>query len=92
MEESPASLFNSLSEVILRNLKIVQVSQAEQVTANDRLERAIEELRVEMESQFARIAAQLLACRAELAATATMLKAVQAQGGSDRANPTSIIH
>jgi len=42
-----------LCDVILPNLKLVQTSQAEQIAANDRLETAIEELRLHLESQFA---------------------------------------
>jgi multidrug resistance efflux pump len=68
-----------LSGVILPNLKAVQVSQTEQIAANDRLENAIEELRLQLDSQIAHLSAQLTACRAELAAAQAVLKA--AQGG-----------
>ncbi len=57
-----------LSDVILPNLKAVQGSQREQIAANDRLELAIEELRLHLDSQFAHLSAQLTACRAEVAA------------------------
>jgi len=66
-----------LSELILPNLKAVQASQKEQISANDRLEEAIEELRLHLDSQFAHLSAQLTACRAEIAATQAALKAVQ---------------
>ena len=56
-----------LIDVILPNLKTVQVSQSEQIAANDRLEESIEELRLHLESQFAHLSAQLTACRAEVA-------------------------
>ncbi len=42
------SLTRILTDVILPNLKTVQVSQAEQIAANDRLEQAIEELRLHL--------------------------------------------
>ena len=79
MSDPFVSLTMLLSDVILPNLKTVQVSQSEQIAANARLELAIEDLRTYMESQFARLSAQLTACRAELAASqaalsATMLK------------------
>jgi hypothetical protein len=72
-----------LSEVVLPNLQTVQASQNEQIAANDRLELAIEELRQELNSQFAHLSAQLTACRAEVAATQAMLKAVQEQGSRE---------
>ena len=66
-----------LTEVILPNLQSVQASQADQIAANDRLEQAIEELRLHLSSQFAQLSVQLTACRVELAATQAALKAVQ---------------
>jgi hypothetical protein len=92
MDESPISLLSSLSDGILRNLKTVQTSQAEQILANDRLEQAIDELRVYVQSQFAQLAAQLLACRAELAATTEILKAAQAQNRVEPASSRTIVH
>jgi len=81
MSDPFVSLTMLLSDVILPNLKTVQMSQAEQIAANDRLELAIEDLRTYMESQFALLGAQLTACRAELAATQAALKAAQRQAG-----------
>jgi hypothetical protein len=69
MDDPLVSLTRVLADVILPNIQSVQVSQAEQIAANDRLESAIEELRLHIESQFAHLSAQLTACRAELAAT-----------------------
>lgn len=66
-----------LSDVILPNLKAVAASQGEQIAANGRLEEAIEELRLHLDSQFAHLSAQLTACRAEVAAMQAALKAVQ---------------
>jgi len=81
MTDPFVSLTQLLAEVILPNLKSVQVSQTEQIAANDRLENAIEELRLHLESQFAHLTAQLTACRAELAATQAVFQAVQAKHG-----------
>jgi hypothetical protein len=81
-----------LCDVILPNLKAVQVSQGEQIAANDRLEQAIEELRMHLDSQFAHLAAQLTACRAELAATQATLKAVQAGDAPRPTERDSLVH
>jgi len=81
-----------LSDVILPNLKSVQVSQAEQIAANDRLENAIEELRLHLESQFAHLSAQLTACRAELAAAQAAFQAVHEQNGALSSDRTTLIH
>jgi hypothetical protein len=85
------SLTQILTDVVLPNLKSVQVSQAEQIAANDGLENSIEELRLHLESQFAHMTAQLTACRAELAAAQAVFKAAHPQNaqGSDR---TRLIH
>jgi hypothetical protein len=76
-----ASLTLLLSDAILPELKAVQVSQSAQITANDRLEQAIEDLRAHFESQFALLSAQLTTCRAELAATKAALKATHIMAG-----------
>jgi len=81
MTDPLSTLTMLLSDVILPNLKAVQVSQSEQIAANDRLELAIEDLRTYMESQFALLSAQLTACQAELAVTQAALKAAQRQAG-----------
>ena len=77
MNDPLSTVARLLTEVILPNLQSVQASQAEQIAANDRLEQAIEELRMHLSTQFAQLAAQLTACRVELAATQAALKAVQ---------------
>jgi len=77
MNDPLSTVARLLTEVILPNLQSVQASQAEQIAANDRLEQAIEELRMHLSAQFAQLAAQLTACRVELAATQAALKAVQ---------------
>jgi hypothetical protein len=92
MNEPFASLSQLLTDVILPNLKAVQASQAEQIAANNRLEQAIEELRLHLDSQFAHLSTQLTACQAELAATQAALKAAQAQGGLRAPVRTTLIH
>jgi hypothetical protein len=81
MNDLLSSLSVLLSDVILPNLKAVQASQAEQIASNGRLEKAIEDLREHLESQFALLSAQLTACQAELAATQAALKAAQTLAG-----------
>ena len=81
MNEPKDVVAQLLSDVILPNLKAVQASQQEQIAANDRLEQAIEELRLHLDSQFAYLSAQLMAC-AEVAATQAALKAMQ-EGSRD---------
>ncbi len=92
MEDPLVSLTRVLADVILPNLQAVQMSQAEQIAANDRLENAIEELRLHLESQFAHLTAQLTACRAELAAAQAAFQAVQSQQGVLVPNRATLIH
>jgi hypothetical protein len=92
MTDTDIALMRLLIDVVLPNLKTVQVSQSEQIAANDRLENAIEELRLHLESQFAHIQAQLTACRAELAATQALLKATQAHQGVITPDRPALIH
>jgi hypothetical protein len=92
MNDSLVSLTQILTDVILPNLKSMQVSQAEQIAANDRLESAIEELQMHLESQFAHLSAQLTACRAELAVAHATFKAAQAQYGTAAPDRTTLIH
>jgi hypothetical protein len=47
MDDPLVYLTRVLTDVILPNLKAVQVSQAEQIAANDRLENSIEDLRLQ---------------------------------------------
>jgi len=92
MEDPLVSLTRVLADVILPNLQTVQMSQAEQIAANDRLENAIEELRLHLESQFAHLTAQLTACRAELAAAQAAFQALQIQTGVLVPNRATLIH
>jgi hypothetical protein len=91
MEDPLVSLTRVLTDVILPNLQSVQVSQAEQIAANDRLENSIDELRLHLESQFAHLAAQLTACRAELAAAQAAFQA-RAQSGAAAPDRTNLVH
>jgi hypothetical protein len=79
MDKISDSVTQLLTGIILPNLKATQKSQAEQIAANKQLESTIEELRLYLESQFNHLSAQLMACRAELAATQAILKAQSAQ-------------
>jgi hypothetical protein len=92
MDELAASLTQLLSNVILPNLKAVQVSQNEQIAANDRLEEAIEDLRMEVKAQVAYLAAQLTAARSEVAALHMALKAAQAQNMGMQHDRSAIIN
>jgi hypothetical protein len=92
MNDPIVSLSRILVDVILPNLKSVQVSQSEQIAANDRLENSIEELRLHLESQFAHLTAQLTACRAELAAAQAAFNAVHPQSGTPGPDRTTLIH
>jgi hypothetical protein len=92
MEEIMGQFSRLLSDVILPNLKAVQASQNEQIAANDRLENDIDELRIHLESQFAHLSAQLTACRAELATTQALLKAMHVQNGTTKPERATLIH
>lgn len=92
MSEPISTLARLLSDVILPNLQAVQSSQAKQIGSNDRLEKAIHELRIHLDSQFATLTAQLTVCRAELAATQAILKAVQTRDSTSQSDRPTLIH
>lgn len=92
MNDPVGTLSSLLSDVLLPNLKVVQNSQVEQIAANDRLEHAIQELRLHLEAQFAKLSAELTACRAELAATQAALYAVQGHKGMPGQDRAHLIH
>jgi hypothetical protein len=92
MNEPFDSLTEMLSDVILPNLKAVHVSQAEQIAANDRLELAMNELRTQINLQFAQLTAQLTACRAEVAAVHELLKAARAQAEARKQDRNTLVH
>jgi hypothetical protein len=92
MNDPLVSLTRILTDNVLPNLKSVQISQAEQIAANDRLENGIEELRLHLESQFAHLSAQLTACRAELAVAHAAFKAARPQNGALGPDCATLIH
>lgn len=92
MDETLDPLTRLLRDAILPNLKSVQESQAEQIAANDRLENAIEELRLHLASQFAHLSAQLTACRAELAAAQAEFRAAHMQNGALGPDSTTLVN
>jgi hypothetical protein len=86
------SLTLPISDVVLPDLKAVQLSQYEQIATNDRLKHAIEELRTRLESKFVLLNAQLTACQAELAATQAALKATQTRAGFRTPAGKTLVH
>jgi len=92
MNDPVGTLSRLLTDVLLPNLRTVQISQVEQIAANDRLEQAIEDLRVHLAAQFAQLSAELTACRAELAATQAALNAAQGRSGLRIPDRTTLIH
>jgi hypothetical protein len=92
MEELVRQLSRLLVEVILPQLQAVQVHQNEQIAAETRLQRSIDELRLGLEGQFASLTAQLTACRAELAATQAVLQAAQAQKAVPPQGRAPLVH
>jgi transposase len=93
MDEPMDALTELLLNSILPNLKAVQVSQGEQIAANDRLEHSIEHLRAHLDSEFNKLTAQLIACRAEMAALHAAIETIQTRGhGTASANKFKLIH
>jgi DNA-binding protein H-NS len=92
MSDPIDSLAQLLSDVILPNLKAVQLSQAEQIAAQTRLEQAIQDLRNHLDMQFAQLSNQLTACRAELAAAQAALKAAHAPADPLAQGRNPLIH
>jgi len=92
MEDILNSVTRLLSEVVLPSLKAVHSGQTEQIESTRRVEHAIEELRLHLESQFGHLAAQLTACRAELAATQAILKSAGLGHTPATANNITLVH
>ncbi len=92
MEEPIETLTRLLSDVILPNLKSVQASQQQQMAANERLEREIDELRLHLKSQFDHLIAVLTACRAEIAATQAILKTFGSQRPAGTPGGGTVVH
>jgi hypothetical protein len=93
MDDPIDSLTDLLLTSILPNLRAVQVSQSEQIAANDRLEQAIEQLRAHLNSEFAKPSAQIIAARAEMAALQAALQTLQAHSqGKASSEELKLIH
>ena len=92
MSDPVDPLTQLLSDVVLPNLKVVQMAQTEQIAANNRLEHAIQDLRRHIDLQFALLANHLTACRAVLAAAHAALKAAQAPGSPQSPQRDPRIH
>jgi hypothetical protein len=92
MSDPSDSLTLLLSDVVLPDLKAVQLSQSEQIATNDRLKHAVEELRTRLESKFVLLNAQLAVCQAELAATQAALKSTQTRAGFRTPGGKTMVH
>jgi BMFP domain-containing protein YqiC len=92
MDDPTDSLTDLLLNSILPNLRAVQVSQSEQIAANDRLEQSIENLRTHLNSEFNKLSAQLIAARAEMAALQAALQTLQARTHSPSSEDSKLIH
>jgi len=92
MDDSMNSLTDLLLTSILPNLKAIQVSQSEQIAANDRLEQSIENLRTHLNSEFNKLSAQLIAARAEMAALQAALQTLQSRTHSPSSEDSKLIH
>jgi len=60
-----SQIMNLLTGVIVPQLQSIHASQAEQRLETDRLNRNIEEFRLEMQMRFASLHAEIAACRQE---------------------------
>jgi BMFP domain-containing protein YqiC len=92
MDDTTDALTELLLTSILPNLKAVQVSQSEQIAANDRLEQSIENLRAHLDSEFNKLAAQLIACRAEMAALEAAIQTLKSRSHGPSAEQSRQIH
>ena len=92
MDDPTDSLTDLLLNSILPNLRAVQVSQAEQIAANARLEQSIENLRTPLNSEFNKLSAQLIAARAEMAALQAALQTLQSRTHSPSSEDSKLIH
>ena len=61
-----SQIMTLLTDVIVPQLQSIQSSQTEQRLETDRLNRNIEEFRLEMQMRFAAMHAEIAACRQEL--------------------------
>jgi predicted phage gp36 major capsid-like protein len=81
MKKTLSQLHTLLLDVILPHLKGIQASQAEQRVQTDLFNRNLEEFRAEMQLRFAKIRAEIAACRQEVEDTMVTLR--EADRGDD---------
>lgn len=92
MDNPIDSLTDLLLNSILPNLNAVKISQAEQIAANDRLEQSIDQLRIHLNSEFAKLSAQLVTARAEMAVLQATLQTLQDRTQSRSSEESKRIH
>lgn len=73
-----------LTGVIVPHLKGIQVSQTEQRLESERLNRNFEEFRIDMQTRFAELRAEIAACRRELDDAVVTLREADASENQDR--------
>ena len=69
-----SQIMTLLTDVIVPQLQSIHASQAEQRLETDRLNRNIEEFRLEMQMRFAAMHAEIAACRQELEDTMVIIR------------------
>jgi hypothetical protein len=69
-----SQIMTLLTDVIVPQLQSIQSSQTEQRLETDRLNRNIEEFRLEMQMRFAALHAEITACRQELEDTLVIVQ------------------
>ena len=69
-----SQIMTLLTDVIVPQLQSIHASQAEQRLETDRLNRNIEEFRLEMQMRFAAMHAEIAACRQELEDTMVTIR------------------
>jgi hypothetical protein len=74
MSATLSQIMTLLTDVIVPQLQSIHASQAEQRHETDRLNRNIEEFRLEMQMRFAAIHAEIAACRQELEDTMVTIR------------------
>ncbi len=79
MSDEELNIYKVLMETIVPNLNRIQASQAEQRLQTDRLNRHLEGFRLEMETRFADLNAELAATRRALDAAMANLRDSEAR-------------
>ena len=69
-----SQILTLMTDVIVPQLQSIHASQAEQRVETDRLNRNIEEFRLEMQMRFASMHAEIAACRQELEDTMVIVR------------------